>query len=84
MRKAIFIICGIQATICLVYLIAAFTISSDAAGEGMARGFALIGSIAVAIFIIPAVLLAWSNKALKLALGLSLTPIILLLLATSM
>ena len=48
MRKAIFIICGIQATICLVYLIAAFTISSDAAGEGMARGFALIGSIAVA------------------------------------
>ena len=50
----------------------------------MARGFALIGAIAVAIFIIPALFLAWSNKALKVALALSLAVPFLFLLIQSM
>ncbi|MDA9008755.1 hypothetical protein N9K16_02215 [Alphaproteobacteria bacterium] len=83
MRKIIFVICGIQIAIVMFILISAFTMSSDAAGEGMAQGLAIIGALVVSIFIVPALLLAVADKALKVALVLSLTAPALLFIATS-
>ncbi len=72
MRKAVFIIAGLQFAIAILFMIQAFTLQSDAAGEGMARGFALVGFIAVSLFNGPALLLAAIDRYLKVALVLSL------------
>ncbi|WP_458722322.1 hypothetical protein [Shimia sp. W99] len=55
--------------------------SMDAAGRGMALGFMTIGIGITALFVIPALIMALNNKALKWALGLALTPAALLLFA---
>lgn len=52
----------------------------DAAGRGMALGFISIGATTTAIFLIPALILAIADKALKWAVGLALVPAILLVL----
>ena len=72
MRKFILIICGLQLAFCLAYVIAGFTTSSDAAGRGMAAGFALVAAVVTGIFVVPATLLAWFDKALNVALVLAL------------
>jgi len=83
MRKLVFAICAIQIAIMLFILVSAFTMSSDAAGEGMAQGLAMVGAIVVSVFVVPALLLATADKAMKVALVLSLAAPILLLLATT-
>lgn len=55
--------------------------SMDAAGRGMALGFMTIGLAITALFVIPALIMALNNKALKWALGLALAPAALLLFA---
>lgn len=54
----------------------------DAAGRGMGRAFLMIFAGVAALFLVPALILALRNKALKLALGLALAPAVLALLAT--
>ncbi len=72
MRKFVVILAIAQMIMGVVVLTLAFTVSSDAAGEGMARGFGLIAIIGSLIFSLPALLLAWANKYLNFALVLAL------------
>lgn len=58
------------------------TASMDAAGRGMALGFLSIGMAATAVFVLPALVLAAMDKAPRWALGLALTPAVLLVLVT--
>ena len=52
----------------------------DAAGRGLALGFISIGATTTAIFLIPALILAIVDRALKWALGLAILPGVLLVL----
>ncbi|MEP2531324.1 hypothetical protein [Shimia sp.] len=52
--------------------------SMDAAGRGMALGFLTVGILVTSIFVIPALILTYRNKAPKWALALVLAPAILL------
>ena len=52
--------------------------SMDAAGRGMALGFLTIGMGVTALFVVPALVLALVDKAPKWALGLALTPAVLM------
>lgn len=82
MRRAVFAISLAYAILFAWSWISTATGTMDAAGRGMALGFLMIGIIATAIFVVPALVLAIRNKALNWALGLSLTPAILLLLVS--
>ena len=76
MRLVIFAICGLQTALYLFILVEAYGMNSDPAGEAFAQGIATIGAMIAAIFIIPAFLMALSNAALKVALVLSLIPVV--------
>ena len=54
--------------------------SQDAAGRGMALGFLTVGIGVSLIFVLPALILALTDKAPKWALGLALTPAALMVL----
>ncbi|MFC3614631.1 hypothetical protein ACFORG_12730 [Lutimaribacter marinistellae] len=56
------------------------TAPMDTAGRGMTFGFLTVGVGITALFVIPALILALRDKALKWALGLALTPAALLVL----
>jgi hypothetical protein len=81
MRLVILAFCGIQIVLASIILVEAYTISSDPAGAAMAQGMATIGALIAAIFLVPALIMALSNIALKVALVLSLIPIGLFVLA---
>jgi len=72
MRLGVIILALGQIGLATIVLYMAFTTESDAAGEGMARGFALVGMTAVILFNAPALLLASIDKFLKAALVLAL------------
>ena len=72
MRKLVMILALVQIGLGAVVLFQAFTVSSDAAGEGMAQGFGIIAFAASLLFNLPALLLAWIEKYLNFALVLTL------------
>ena len=72
MRQAIIALCGVQLLGFLFILYSAFPLTSDAAGNGMTMGFLTIGGVVMAIFVVPALILAFTNRALVFSLILSL------------
>ncbi len=77
MRKAIYIIAAAQAVFLILMMVWPDPPGIDAAGRGMAMGFLMIFCVITALFLIPALILALNNKALTLALILSLAPPVL-------
>ena len=79
MRLAVLIIAGVQLAV-LAYIGLTGTIGSDPAGNAMAHGFVTLAGIAMAVCLVPALILAISQRAQKLALLLSLLPLVVLVL----
>lgn len=74
MRLGVFILAGIE-LLMLVTGILGFWLAGagpDAAGQGMALAYAILGTAAVILLLAPALLLAWHNKLPRLALALAL------------
>ncbi len=81
MKMAIY---GLVVAQVLVLLVVALgSGGSDPAGNAMASGFAALGGILLIMFLMPAVFLARAGKALPLALGLTILPLVLLALVTT-
>lgn len=78
MKITVYILAVAQVLLLLILVLGSG--GSDAAGDAMAGGFAALGGILLIMFLMPAVLLARAGKALPLALGLTLLPLILLFL----
>ena len=76
MRMAVYVIAAIEIA---VFVLLALTGSggSDPAGNAMSGGFVTIGGMAMALFLIPALILAMVGRALWIALLLLLTPPVL-------
>ena len=72
MRQTIFALCAVQILGFLFILYSAFPLTSDAAGNGMTIGFLTIGGAVMAVIIVPALILAFTNRALVFSLILSL------------
>lgn len=72
MRQTIFAFCGVQILGFLFILYSAFPLTSDAAGNGMTIGFLTIGGVAMAMLVVPSLILALTNRALVFSLILSL------------
>ena len=68
MRAAVFAAAGLQVALFLLLLWQALFIQSDAAGNGMAEGFAVVAGIACVVSALPALVLAWLKRALIFAL----------------
>lgn len=60
----------------LLLLWTALFTHTDAAGDGMAQGFAVLAVICFFVSAVPAFLLAWFRKALTLALIWSILPLV--------
>lgn len=78
MRRTIFLLALAYAALYGWTWVSTMNGGGDAAGRGMALGFISIGATATAVFVIPALILAILDKAPKWALGLALTPAVLL------
>ena len=81
MRNAVFLIAGAQAVLLLLMALWPDPPGIDAAGRGMAMGYLMVFAVVAALFLVPAVILALTNRALKVALLLSLVPPVLALVA---
>jgi len=78
MRAAVFAAAGLQVALFLLLLWQALFIQSDAAGNGMAEGFAVVAGIACAVSALPALVLAWLKRALIFALIWAALPLVFL------
>jgi len=78
MRAAVFACAGLQGAIFLMMLGTALFTHTDAAGDGMAQGFAVVAGLVLAVSGGPALILAGLNKALGFALVWSLLPLLFL------
>lgn len=77
MKYAVFLLAGAQIAFLVIYAVSVVG-SSDAMGNAIIEGFLTLAGIVMAIFLIPALILAINQKALKLAVFLSLVPIALI------
>lgn len=76
MRLAVFILAGLQVALLIAF--AAFgTGGSDAAGNAMSAGFVTLGGIVMAVFLVPALILAISGRAGRVALVLAILPLVI-------
>ncbi|PWR23545.1 hypothetical protein [Zavarzinia compransoris] len=78
MRAAAFIIAGLQGAIFLLMLATALFTRTDAAGDGMAQGFAVISGLVLLVSGVPALVLAVLGRALGFALFWGLLPLLFL------
>lgn len=76
MKKPVYIIAAAQLALLITFLIGSN--ASDPAGNAMAQGFIGIAGVCMALFLIPAILLASSGKRPTLSLVLAIIPGILL------
>ena len=76
MKKPVYIIAGAQVALLILFLVGSN--ASDPAGNAMAQGFIGIAGVCMALFLIPAILLASSGKRPTLSLILAIIPGILL------
>ena len=74
LRGVVFVCAGIDALAWLFLVFSALTVNSDAAGNGMAHGFAVAGTLVFATTGLPAFLLALASRYLPLALFLAAAP----------
>lgn len=82
MRPAVILLAVMQ--LGFLVLMALDTMTStgmDAAGRGMAMGFITVYGMVLAVFLVPALILAIVGRGLRIALGLVLAPIVLAVLA---
>lgn len=79
MRLAVFLIAGAEIAL-FVYVALTQTTGGDAAGNAMAQGFVAVAGMALAVLLAPALILAVTNRALKVAFGLAVLPFVLTLL----
>lgn len=78
MRNVVFFMCAIQLLAAGIITYEAMTVQTDAAGRGMAQGFAMVIGLAVAVFGLPAFLMALANRWLPLAAVLGLMPLVVM------
>lgn len=78
MRAAIFTAAGLQIAVFLLLLWQAQFIRTDAAGDGMAEGFAVVAGIACAVSALPVLVLAYLKRALIFALAGAALPLVFL------
>lgn len=72
MRTAIFVIAGIQAALILAGLASVLFGDNDAAGRALGEAWMSLAAIAFSVVVAPALVLAWTNRLLPLALALAL------------
>ena len=82
MKTAIFFFAGVQVLILAILMLNAG--GSDHAGNAMESAFLAVAAIALALCLIPAVLLARADKALPWALALTAAPLLLILILGGM
>ena len=71
MRNAAFLLVGLQVGLLLLIVVQAATTNSDAAGNAMAMGFAVVISAVGLVFAVPAFVVAFFSKRHGIALGLA-------------
>ncbi len=82
MRLAVFTLAGLQGALLIAY--AAFgTGGSDAAGNAMGAGFVTLGGIVMAVFLVPALILAISGRGGRVALFLAILPLVIVVVGLS-
>ena len=75
MRRGVFILAGIQVALLIFYAIGSGM--SDAAGNAMSQAFITLAGILMAILMVPALILASNNKALNVAMTLSVISLLI-------
>lgn len=83
LRTVVLAVCAVEALMAAGVVVGGFTSNSDAAGDAMAAGYALIAAAAAVVFVVPAALLAWARKWLPFALALTLPPALLIVAAAA-
>lgn len=84
MRTATFLLVALQALFVLALVISAATTRSDAAGQGMASAYAMVGAAVFVVFALPALAVASFTGQQWLALTLSILGMLAFLLAMAM
>jgi hypothetical protein len=72
MRMATLVIAGLQAAALLAALASLLFGDNDPAGRALGQAWTSLGGIAFAAVVVPALVLAWRNRLLPLALALAL------------
>jgi hypothetical protein len=72
MRIAVFIIAGLQAALILAALVSVLFGDNDPAGRALGSAYTTLAALAFAAVVGPALVLAYQNRWLGLALGLAL------------
>jgi hypothetical protein len=72
MRTAVLILAGFQAVLLLAAVSSLLFGGADPAGQALGEAYTTLATIAVAVFVVPAIVLALKNRLLPLALALSL------------
>ena len=81
MRTATFVLVALQALFVLALVISAATTRSDAAGQGMASAYAMVGAAVFVVLALPALTVASFTGQQWLGLTLSILGILILLLS---
>ena len=76
MRTTIFVVGGLQATLLLAAALSLLFGGADPAGQALGSAWTALAAIAVAVCVIPALILAWNDRLLPLALALSLAALL--------
>jgi hypothetical protein len=72
MRRTTLVLAGIQAALLLAALASLLFGDNDPAGRALGQAWTSLGGIAFAAVVVPALVLAWQNRLLPLALALAL------------
>jgi hypothetical protein len=80
LRRIVQVVGILEGIVLLAVVLLAIASESDPAGDAMAAGFGTLAALAIAIFVLPALLAVRKNRYLRLALGLVLVPVVLVLL----
>lgn len=79
LRRIVQVVGILEGIVLLAVVLLAIISESDPAGDAMAAGFGTLAGLVLAIFVLPALLAVRKNRYLRLALGLVLVPIVLVL-----
>ncbi|HYD14771.1 MAG TPA: hypothetical protein VEA77_00080 [Hyphomicrobium sp.] len=76
MSTTIFVVGGLQAMLLLAAIASLLFGGADPAGQALGEAWTALAAIAVAVCVIPALILAWNDRLLPLALALSLAALL--------
>jgi len=77
MRNTVFVLAALQVALLILFAIGSG--GSDAAGNAISQGFITLGGIIMAVFLVPALILAINRKAPGASVTLALIPFVLIL-----